>query len=462
MGGSKSKKIIVLAGIYAAALALSHGFRWSRPDVTPADSASEGPRRAISIQAMGEDGPLAGTQTELSILAWPSRISGTAAPPVLLLHGSPGSASNFSDLGPALAERGWDVYALDLPGFGESRDDAPSYSIRAHAHAAHGVLRALRIDRAHVVAWSMGGGVALHLADGDPSAVASLSLIASIGVQRAEGSGSYYFEHVKYGLGYAGLVLLAEAVPDFGLLGDRGRRRSFIRNFWDTDQRPLRRIMQRLETPTLILHGRDDFLVPGWAAATSHELISSSRRIAVDGGHFLPVGGDFGRLPTTLEHLEPFLRRHDREGVPEQRDFVDLTRPRLGLEPFTVPRRVPWWAQFAILSMLASRLPRSTAGITGLLIATLQADAGVGCLACCLGRSVRESRSQAPWVARSARAAAGAFTTGLTTLLALAIGGLFVGSLPVLRPTLPVLLLISLAALGIFAVIRATGGKRST
>ncbi len=113
---------------------------------------------------------------------------------------------------------------------------------------------------------------------------------------------------------------------------------------------------------------------------------------------------------------------------------------------------MPWWAQFAILSALASRLPRSTAGITGLLIASLQIDAGVGCFGCCAGRVIRELLERAPLGARSARASIGAFTTGLTTLLAMAIGGVILGGMPSLRQPMPVLLLIALAGLGGLAV----------
>jgi pimeloyl-ACP methyl ester carboxylesterase len=65
--------------------------------------------------------------------------------PVLLLHGSPGSARNFEDLGQALASTGRPAHALDLPGFGRSTRAAPSYSILAHAHAALGALDALGI-----------------------------------------------------------------------------------------------------------------------------------------------------------------------------------------------------------------------------------------------------------------------------------------------------------------------------
>ena len=163
----------------------------------------------------------------LSVLHWPPAgtplLAGAAARPALvLLHGSPGSARNFEDLGPELAARGWDVFAPDLPGFGRSGGDVPSYSILAQAHATLAMLDALSIERAHLASWSMGGGVVLHVAELAPERVASIAQIAAIGVQEAEGSGSYYFEHLKYAFAWFGLIVLPELVPHFGWLGPYG------------------------------------------------------------------------------------------------------------------------------------------------------------------------------------------------------------------------------------------------
>ena len=58
------------------------------------------------------EGPAAGTDSRAT----------SKRPTIILLHGSPGDASNFDRLGPLLAsaEGGWRTIALDLPGFGQS------------------------------------------------------------------------------------------------------------------------------------------------------------------------------------------------------------------------------------------------------------------------------------------------------------------------------------------------------
>lgn len=382
--------------VYALLLGASHLWMLSHPPVERGP-AVPGPERLVAeISPQGEAGPVAPGQppagAQLSILHFgPAE---DPRPPVLCLHGSPGSARNFEDLGQQLGARGRRVLALDLPGFGRSTGAVPSYSILAHARSALAALDALGIERVHIVAWSMGGGVALHMADLAPQRVASLSLIASLGVQEAEGSGSYAFEHLKYAALAVALGGLPELLPHFGALGHYGRGSSFVRNFWDTDQRPLTAIMAGLETSTLILHGRDDFLVPVWAAERSHELIGPSRFELADAGHFLPLGGEYGQLDWTLERLEPFLERREASAAAEPRARVSDAPPRrgaerFGLEPFTLTRVVPWWVHLLVLVAAAMCAPLSAALAAGALAAGLQLDFGLALIACLAGAGLR-------------------------------------------------------------------------
>ena len=330
---------------------------------------------------MADDGPVAGRTNRLGALTWPA-VGSEPRLPVVMIHGSPGSASNFGALGAAVAAAGRDVYALDLPGFGLSEARVPSYSILAHARATLAAMDALGIERAHLVSWSMGGGVILHAADLAPERVASLSLVASIGVQEAEGSGSYAFEHFKYALNYALMVVLPELVPHFGAFGPRAPRHAFARNFWDTDQRPLRAVMQRLETPALILHGRRDFLVPLWAAETSGELLRNSRLVILEGSHFLLFSEPLGQLRATCDELLPFLERHDRAGQPEPHARIDRSTTRTAIEPYLLPRLAPWWIQLLLLATLWWFLPEVAVVACGVLAGNLQLDLAAGWIAC--------------------------------------------------------------------------------
>jgi pyruvate dehydrogenase E2 component (dihydrolipoamide acetyltransferase) len=101
-----------------------------------------------------------------------------ASVPVLLVHGFGADLNTWMFTQPALAE-GRRVIALDLPGHGGSTkqlDQADAASIGGLIGKA---LAALRIERAHLVGHSLGGGIVIAFAQRYPKGVATLSLIAS-------------------------------------------------------------------------------------------------------------------------------------------------------------------------------------------------------------------------------------------------------------------------------------------
>jgi pimeloyl-ACP methyl ester carboxylesterase len=104
------------------------------------------------------------------------------APTVVLVHGYAveGSLAWMAN-GPALAEEGLRVIAVDLRGFGRSaRDLAPNYSLRSQATTLAKLLNELYVREATVVGHGWGAAVALQLAAEQPQFVERLALIAPI------------------------------------------------------------------------------------------------------------------------------------------------------------------------------------------------------------------------------------------------------------------------------------------
>ena len=298
---------------------------------------------------------------------------GGSALPLVLLHGSPGSADDFGHLMPHLVA-GRRVIAVDLPGFGASDLWVRDYGLEAHAQAVRGLLDALAVERAHVLGFSMGSGVALQLTRHDPQRVASLTLYGGIGVQEHEGSGDYAFEHLKYRIGYVALVALPEVLPHFGLLGPRDRRHAFIRNFMDSDQRPLRAILAGLDTPTLILHGRHDPLVPARAAYEHHRLVRHSELVMYDDSHFMLFDAD--KAAVLAAEIGPFLRRAEAGQL--QRRTDDRTAGHAEADPVLPTgwdlRAMSPWMQMAAIIVSSWVLEDPTTVLAGLLVKQGQLD----------------------------------------------------------------------------------------
>ncbi len=84
-------------------------------------------------------------------------------PPLILLHGFLGSCADFAALLPSLSAHFYCI-ACDLPGHGSTNAGLGNYSFTRTAQALIDLLDHLKISKAHVLGYSMGGRIALYLA----------------------------------------------------------------------------------------------------------------------------------------------------------------------------------------------------------------------------------------------------------------------------------------------------------
>ncbi len=368
------------------ALAASHGVRSLREEsevlddglrVVEVSVANAGDARSRRVASPGLEG-----NVQLAFAEWGERE--TAESVVLLVHGSPGSHRDFDRLAPKLAEDHY-LVAPDLPGFGGSSRNVPDFSVASHALYSLELLDRLGVERFHVVGFSMGGGVALEIGSLAPDRVASATLISSIGVQEMELLGSYSLNHMIHGLQLAGIWLLEEAVPHFGMFDGGMLTRAYARNFYDTDQRPLRGILERWSAPLLIVHGIDDFLVPPQAAREHARLVPHSELEMLDSSHFFLFSGE-EPLPGLLRS---FLARVDAGRAATLADASPqaVARAREPLRPDHAP---PWMGPallvVVLLLALATFVSEDLTCIgAGLLVAQGRLSMFAAIVACFLG-----------------------------------------------------------------------------
>lgn len=369
-----------LVAAYAALLIVSHLVRASQ--FNQHDQPSHHDDAVVSVQAIEADRPIAQTVTMAYRVYQPDDNQPRGA--VFLLHGSPGLKDDFLKLAPLLA-RSYRVIAVDLPGFGASSRDIPDYSIRAHARYLLQMMDRLNTPRAHFVGFSMGGGVILNLAEIAPERVASLTLLSAIGVQEAELLGDYHLNHALHGLQLAILWLAHEAIPHFGWFAGSMFDLSYARNFYDSDQRPLREILRRYAGPMLILHGERDVLVPVEAAREHARLVPQSEANFFDDDHFM-VFTDATKL---AEPINAFLARVEA-GQAVTRSNADTARVAQAAKPFdpaNVPKAMGVTALVMILLLAAATLVSEdlTCIGAGVLAAQGRIDLGLAIFACFLG-----------------------------------------------------------------------------
>jgi pimeloyl-ACP methyl ester carboxylesterase len=99
-----------------------------------------------------------------------------ARPPLVLIHGAGGDYLQWPPRLRRLVHAA--VYALDLPGHGQS--DGPGCStVAEYRDVVHGFIQALGLARVVVAGHSLGGAVALAFAHAYPAATAGLGLVGS-------------------------------------------------------------------------------------------------------------------------------------------------------------------------------------------------------------------------------------------------------------------------------------------
>lgn len=203
------------------------------------------------------------------------------------------------------------------------------YSLRDMAADALGVLDALGIARAHVVGVSMGAMIAQRVALAAPHRVLSLaSIMGSSGARYLPGPRPHvvkallgrpqnyeekavveHYVRLFKAIGSPGFPMDEAALRDRVLASIRrdyhpaGSLRQMVAVAADTrraDELPLIRV------PTLVLHGREDPLVPVACGHDTARRIPGARFMAVAGmGHDLAPGVVERLLEPLLPHLRP-------------------------------------------------------------------------------------------------------------------------------------------------------------
>ena len=241
-----------------------------------------------------------------------------AGPPVLMIHGSgPGVSAwvNWRLVMPSLAER-FRVIAPDMVGFGFTERPAGAvYGMDTWIRHAVDLLDALDIEAANIVGNSFGGGLALALAIRHPARVRKLVLMGSVGVHFPITPGLdavwgytpslQNMRRLMYLFAYDRTLVTDElARLRYEASIRPGFQESFSAMFPAPRQRGVDGLTSReadiraLPNETLIIHGREDQVIPLSNSLTLAQWISRSQ---------LHVFGRCGHW-TQIEHAARFAR----------------------------------------------------------------------------------------------------------------------------------------------------------
>jgi pimeloyl-ACP methyl ester carboxylesterase len=206
------------------------------------------------------------------------------------------------------------------------------YSVQDMADDALGVLDALRIERAHVVGASMGGMIAQRLAASAPMRMTSLvSIMSSSGARNLPGPRpDVSAALMRRPAGRAEAALVAHSLRLVRLISSPAYPQD-ERTLTDRITRALRRayrpagvvrqmlaigadgeraaLLPHISSPSLVLHGDADPLVPLACGKDTARRIPGARFVAIPGmAHDLPPQV----VKMLLDHMVPFLQTAEK------------------------------------------------------------------------------------------------------------------------------------------------------
>jgi pimeloyl-ACP methyl ester carboxylesterase len=173
--------------------------------------------------------------------------------PLVLVHGLSGStrvwAHNMGHL-----SQFFTVYRLDLVGFGNSQG-------LFHLHRAAELLERwmdrMQIERAHVIGHSMGGYISLDLAARYPSRVNKLVLVDAVSAPLNRTWAGHAYSLLRAAR-YAPLAFLPVVLQDAYRAGPR----TLLEATMQVVEADLSKQLKQVRTPTLLVWGQHDPLVP--------------------------------------------------------------------------------------------------------------------------------------------------------------------------------------------------------
>ncbi len=176
--------------------------------------------------------------------------------PIVFVHGLSGSTYWWRRNIPHLAAH-YRLYLVDLPGFGSMRRQRRHFHLETSAAWLAAWTQVVKLDSFYLVGHSMGGYVAMALAALHPERVKRLILVSCVSVALAK-SVVGYLPH----LFLAGLRITPTFFPTLFFDSLRAGIPTLVRatkQIVDLDITP---VVTALQTPTLLIWGERDNLVP--------------------------------------------------------------------------------------------------------------------------------------------------------------------------------------------------------
>lgn len=201
--------------------------------------------------------------------------------PIILVHGLGTCLDFWEDNLDSLAGCG-KVYALDLPGFGNSCKPIEIMNTEKMAKVLYAWCKEMKIKKAHFIGHSMGGEVCLWFASKYPGMVKSMVLAASTGIKNRVSFKRRFVNIIKN----APLEPFSVIPKVLSAYNKAGFWRIFT-TFISSNPAKLLKNVTKIKAPVLIISGSKDAVVTLEESVDLNLLLPNSRLQIIEGAHGL-------------------------------------------------------------------------------------------------------------------------------------------------------------------------------
>lgn len=230
--------------------------------------------------------------------------------PIVLIHGYPLSSASWEKQIPALLDAGYRVISYDRRGFGKSSQPASGYNYDTFAEDLHKLVTHLKLRDFVLVGFSMGGGeVARYIGKYGSKGVSRAVIIGGIPPyllktgDNPEGVDGAVFEGIQKAVASDRYAFFTGFFKDFYNtdvhLGKRVSEDA-VRASWNvacissalasvacvpTWHEDFRKDVEKIDVPTLVIHGDSDRIVPLTAAGQrTAKLVNGAELVVIKNG----------------------------------------------------------------------------------------------------------------------------------------------------------------------------------
>lgn len=215
--------------------------------------------------------------------------------PIIVLHGWGASIDTVVPIVNALKDR-YKVYAIDLPGFGESDEPLEAIDSFQYAEIVKRFIEEEKLSKVKLIGHSFGGKLSIILGSKYPELVEKIILVDSAGLIPKRGI-DYY---VKV-YGFKTLKLIYRSL--FFWINDDKKMEKFYKKFGSDDYQDSNGIMRKIlvkvvnedltpilkdiKAPTLLIWGDKDEATPLYMGKIMEKHIEGSGLVVLEGtGHY--------------------------------------------------------------------------------------------------------------------------------------------------------------------------------